>query len=227
MKRKFWIIGCVCLGLASSWGAQTKKDPLLEEEVSPPNRIAPPVELTGTFSVINPSRLVISSQEYQVAYSDNLLGFSAFQLGVGIPVSQWSNFQFSFFARAGYSRNRGVYALLSNEGKGSQSEITLHWIPLSGGIKTEYFIPDFDLIRPYLAISGGAEWLHQSGELPGVGGNFWIPFYNVALGLSFLDQPEADTWFGGFSFSMSFQNGLRRDQEAKTLSYDLTAHFFL
>jgi len=227
VNRVSYIFILIFLAGSFSWAAPAKRRPNTSESISPSRPELFPMELTGTFSVINPSRLVLSSREYQVSYSKNLLGFSAFQMGLGVPLKQWGNFQFSTLTRLGYAKNQGTYSLTAMDGAKSQSEVSLHWVPLSGGIKTEYAIPSFDLIRPYLAISGGAEWLHQSGELQGIAENFWIPFYNVSLGLSFLDKPEADTWFGGFSFSMSFQNGLKPEQQVRTLSYDLTAHFFL
>jgi hypothetical protein len=163
-----------------------------------------------------------------VSYTQNLLGISAFQLGFGIPTSRMGNFQILPFARVGYARNQGTYAMTSQDGINSEAPVTLNWLPVSGGLRTEYFIPSFDLIRPFLIVSGGAEWLNQQGDTPGLNENFWIPFYNVGMGLSFADSPrKAALGFGGFSFSVNLQNGLKEDQEARTLSYDLTAHFFL
>ncbi|NBX76936.1 MAG: hypothetical protein EBQ92_10315 [Proteobacteria bacterium] len=189
----------------------------------------PGLELTGTFSVLNPNRLILSSREYKVSYSKSFLGISAFQLGVGLPLrSGLAQIEFYPFAKAGYARNQGTYSLTAQNGETSQADVTLHWVPLTAGLRTEYNIPGFDLIRPFLILAGGAEWLNQRGETPGLSENFWIPFYNVGLGLSFSDSPYyRDSGFGGFSFSMNFQNGLRRDQETSSFSYDLTVHFFL
>lgn len=142
--------------------------------------------------------------------------------------SRSSLLQFYPFAKAGYARNQGNYTLTSQTGEISKADVTLHWVPLTAGLRTEYNIPGFDLIRPFLVLSGGAEWLAQRGETPGLSESFWIPFYNLGLGLSFSDSPNLrESGFGGFSFSMNFQNGLRPDQEASALSYDLTVHFFL
>lgn len=185
-------------------------------------------EITGTFSVMNPSRLVLSSRDYQVSYSNNLLGISAFQIGLGIPAGQVGRFFFIPFARLGYARNQGAYSLTPQSGETVQANVTLHWLPLTAGLRTEYNIPGFDLIRPFFMLAGGTEWLNQRGDTPGISESFWIPFYNLGLGLSFSDSPyQRNSGFGGFSFSMNFQNGLRRDQEASSLSYDLSIHFLL
>lgn len=218
MKRLIFILvfGGLCGGLCFSETNKEKVD-------------FPGLEITGTFSVLNPNRLILSSREYKVSYSKAFLGISAFQVGVGFPLqSALSNFEFYPFARAGYARNQGNYNLTSLNGENSQANVTLHWVPLTAGLRTEYNIPGFDLIRPFLVLAGGAEWLTQKGETPGLSENFWIPFYNVGLGLSFSDSPyNRESGFGGFSFSMNLQNGLRRDQEASSLSYDLTIHFLI
>lgn len=189
----------------------------------------PKLELTGTFSVLNPSRLVLSSREYKVSYSKSFLGISAFQIGMGIPLkTQIKQFEFYPFVRAGYARNQGSYSMTSLAGETSEAEVTLNWVPLTAGLRTEYNIPGFDLIRPFLLIAGGAEWLMQTAATPGISENFWVPFYNIGLGLSFSDSPDSrSSGFGGFSFSMNLRNGLRQDQETNSLSYDLTVHFFL
>jgi len=191
--------------------------------------VSPPLEITGTFSVLNPNRLVLSSREYKVSYSKNFLGISAFQLGVGFPLkTRLTQFEFYPFARVGYARNQGSYSMISQSGEISEADVTLNWVPLTAGLRTEYRIPGFNLIRPFLVTAGGAEWLKQTSSNPGVSENFWIPFYNIGLGLSFSDSPNnPSSGFGGFSFSMNFQNGLKRDQQANSFSYDLTVHFFL
>lgn len=191
-----------------------------------------PIELTGTFSILNPSNLVLSSREYQVSYSKNFLGVSAFQLGMSLPYQRAGAFHLFPFAKVGYARNSGTYSVTDPQGETRLSEVTLHWAPLSAGVRAEYNIPTFDLVRPFLTLSTGAEWLTQRGDAAGVSESFWIPFYNVGLGFSFVDLPapgvfEEDLGFGGFSFSLNLQNGLRDDQEAQTFSYDLSVHFFL
>jgi len=218
LNRLIYILIALSLSSALSFSETSK------EKVSFPG-----LELTGTFSVLNPNRLVLSSREYKVSYSNTFLGISAFQVGVGIPLrSGLANVEFYPFAKAGYARNQGTYTLTAKNGDVTQADVTLHWVPLTGGLRTEYNIPGFDLIRPFLVLAGGAEWLTQKGETPGLSENFWIPFYNIGLGLSFSDSPYfRNSGFGGFSFSMNFQNGLRRDQETSSLSYDLTVHFFL
>lgn len=191
-----------------------------------------PIEITGTFSVLNPNNLVLSSREYQVSYSKNFLGVSAFQLGISLPYQRAGAFHLFPFARVGYARNRGTYSVTDPEGKTQLSEVTLHWAPLSAGMRAEYSIPSFDLVRPFVLVATGAEWLTQRGDTPGVSETFWIPYYNLGLGFSFVDLPLGDNFeeelgFGGFSFSLNLQNSLRDDQEAQTISYDLSVHFFL
>lgn len=199
-------------------------NPNLTEEIKPASKF----EITGTFSIMNPSRLALSSREYKVSYSNTLLGISSFQVGIGFPTPSIGRFRIFPFSRLGYARNQGTYALTAQDGSKSEAPVTLHWLPISAGLRTEYSIPSFDLIRPYLSVAGGAEWLKQQGNTPGVSENFWIPFYNVGLGLSFAEVLGKEVMgFGGFSFSMNLQNGLKEDQEARTLSYDLTVHFFL
>lgn len=218
---RFFIVAALLLFSAFSFAEIETED-----EVTSPNEAN--LEITGTFSVMNPNQLVLSAREYQVSYSKNFFGISAFQLGLSVPTAPWGRFQIFPFARAGYARNQGTYSLTAPDGTSSTADVTLHWLPLSAGLRTEYSIPNFDLIRPYLLISGGAEWLSQQGTSLDLNETFWIPYYNVGLGLSF-----ADTWktnelgFGGFSFSINFQNGLRSDQETQLLSYDLTIHFLL
>jgi len=218
--RFFWIpLLFVSIGLLK---AETR--PNLTEKTEALTNL----EITGTFSVMNPNRLILSSREYKVSYSNSLLGISSFQLGIGLPTPSLGRFRVMPFSKVGYARNQGTYSLTAQDGTKSESQVTLHWLPLSAGLRTEYSVPGFDLIRPYLSVSGGAEWLNQQGTTPGVSESFWIPFYNVGLGLSFADAPlEESTGFGGFSFSMNLQNGLRENQEARILSYDLTVHFFL
>jgi len=200
-------------------------NPQVESQLS----AAPNMELTGTFSVMNPNRLILSSREYKVSYSKNFFGISAFQLGLGIPSRTIGSFEISPFTRFGYAKNQGTYSLTSLEGTVTEAPVTLHWVPLSAGFRAEYNIPDFIFIRPFALLSVGAEWLTQQGEIPGVSENFWIPYYNMGLGLSFVDSAthRGDSVFGGFSFSINLQKGLRDDQEARCLSYDLTVHFFL
>ena len=186
------------------------------------------LELTGTFSVMNPNRLILSSREYKVSYSKNFFGVSAFQLGFGVPTRALGSFEVSPFARFGYARNQGTYSLTAQDGSLTEAPVTLHWVPISAGVRTEYNIPGFVFIRPFFLLSAGAEWLTQRGDLAGVSENFWVPYYNLGLGLSFADSSlRRESVFGGFSFSMNLQNSLRDDQEAQCLSYDLTVHFFL
>lgn len=213
----------ILFSMISGFGfAETQ--PKLEETLQAPADL----EISGTFSVMNPSRLILSSREYKVSYSQTLLGISAFQVGFAIPTPKIGNFQILPFARLGYARNQGTYSLTAQDGTISTAPVTLHWLPLTGGLRTEYFIPNFSLIRPFLTVSGGTEWLNQRGDTLGLNENFWIPFYNVGLGLSFADSPIKETLgFGGFSFSINLQNSLKEDQEARAFSYDLTAHFFL
>jgi len=191
-----------------------------------------PFEITGTFSILNPSDLVLSSREYQVSYSKNFLGVSAFQLGMSLPYQTAGAFYLFPFAKIGYARNQGTYSITASKGETQLSEVTLHWAPLSAGLRTEYSIPGFNLIRPFFILSTGAEWLTQRGDTPGLSESFWIPFYNAGLGFSFFDLPsrgmmESELGFKGFSFSMNLQNSLTDSQEARTISYDLTVHFFL
>lgn len=222
LNRSFLFLALILL-VRPAWSENPKNK--IAETLENPTEL----EITGTISVMNPNRLILSSREYKVSYSKNFFGVSAFQLGVGMPAMALGSFEISPFGRFGYARNQGTYSLTAQDGTLSEAPVTLHWVPLSAGFRSEYNIPGLTYIRPFMLLSAGAEWLTQQGSTPGVSENFWVPYYNVGLGLSFADSSlnPRDSVFGGFSFSMNLQNSLREDQEARCLSYDLTVHFLL
>lgn len=165
---------------------------------------------------------MISTEEYQIPYSQLLAGFPAFYLGVAKQLKSTGNFQIFGLAKAGFTSKTGQYEIQSRTGETTSARVSLSWLPMSVGTKVQYLIPGFPFVKPSLTVATGVQWLRQSSSLPGITTNVWLPFYTISPALSFLEGTSEIDWFGGFSFGLSYQDSLGFAQKVRTWSFDLS-----
>ena len=187
------------------------------------------LSVTPQLSFVNASQFILSNNYWEVPYTEQLGGVPAFSLHVSNPLAYWGGLSFAIKGAVGYSYKEAVLSPVHKQtGKDSRAILTLHWLPVSLGTRIEYRISGVDFVRPHLDLEGGAQWLYQSGKLDGIEQGFWVPFYQVAFGLTLFapNQSQGD-WFGGINLGATVRNSFASQQNIRNWSMDVGLNLYL
>lgn len=206
---------------------ETPAAEIAEATTPPPGVSFSYLELLPQASIVTPGNLVLRNSLFRVPYSDLNTGMPSLGIGLGVPLFTAGRFEFFAMAFANYRFKQGSIGVQDSEGNVRQDTLTLHWIPLSGGLKIAFEIPDFSYAKPTITLGAGTQWMSQSGSLSGISTNFWVPYAYLSPALTFLEARSANEWFGGFSFGTTVYRALTTDQTVEGLSLDLTVNIVL
>jgi hypothetical protein len=195
------------------------------ETISPAReRSALGIELLPQISIVSPTQLTVQNSQYVVPYSESIAGMPAFAIGAALPVGRLGNAQIDVVARTGLGMKTAPIVVKPKSGGAVTANMTLAMVPFSGAAKFLFEIPGVPFVKPVLELGGGVQWLHQSGNLPGLADNFWIPYVFATPGLNFLAGSD---WFGGFTFGVSIQQSVGSNHTLSGWSFDLGLNIFL
>ncbi len=96
-----------------------------------------------------------------------------------------------------------------------------HSLPLYAGLDFEYQRwVDFS---PYVSARVGMQWVYQMGNLDGLEQGFWVPFYQLGVGVTLFEPitESSRTWFGGLKVSVMNQRSFSSSQTIDGLSTNL------
>ncbi len=178
---------------------------------------------TPVLSFITPNQLSLSNNYWEVPYTSQLGSIPAFSLNVSNPLAYWGDFSLLLKGNVGYSYKEAAFSATSKQtGKESRGVLTLHWLPLSMGTRIEYRLFKSQIVKPFVEVGGGIQWLYQSGKLDGIEQGFWIPFYQTSLGLTFFGTDDVHgNWFGGINIGGSLRNSFASQQNIRAGSLDV------
>ncbi len=185
-------------------------------------------QIVPQISILTPQEIVLKNNTFEIPYSQNVPGLFGISVGASSPLSVGDSFQFYLTGRLGFSHKDGEYTINRIEANQTEkSNVSLAWMPVSVGVKSQYAINQFPYVRPMLGAGLGAQWMYQSSTLGGLNQHFLIPLYYVTTGLSFFDKKTPEDWFGGFSFGVSYQDSFASPQKVRVTSVDLSLNIIL
>jgi hypothetical protein len=175
-------------------------------------------------SLIVPT-LVLKTPAYTVR-NETLDGVPIFQLGLAAPLFSSGDFVVLGQARVGYGYKEGRFTISGTRGESLRDKVGLHWLPMSASLRAIYEIPGLRFVKPTLNVGAGVQWLHQAGTISSLSESYWVPLFYAAPGLTFLEG-KRDDWFGGFTFTVTYQTGFATPQTVRGMSIDLGLNIFL
>lgn len=165
-------------------------------------------ELTPQFSIMSPSDFRLSTDRLIVPYGKSLGGLPMASVGMNIPVGTLADLQFHHQTRVGYGYKSDKYSVDRRVGPPIESEISLHWVPVSTGMRLVYEIPGFPYLKPGLVVGAGMNWFLQRTNLTELNQSYLVPFLFTTPMLTFLEGKNPTDWFGGFTFGVTYQHSL-------------------
>lgn len=179
-------------------------------------------------SLINSADVSLTNKYWDIKYGDFFSGLPAFSVGVAIDLGYWSGLNLVGEARVGYGTKQGRVSATNKTGAPFDDIVSIHWLPLSAGLRTEYQFGSYRKIKPYLEARVGTQWLYQTGNLDGIEQGFWVTFYELGGGLVLFESlVSSDDWFGGVTIGASQRNHLGGNQRVEAFSFDFGATFLL
>ncbi len=183
--------------------------------------------LVPEISIVNPSTLKLSTNDYQFPYSNKISGLPLLQVGIAKRYLHTESLQLYAVLKGGYGFKSGVFQYVNRSGTAATSDFALHWLPLSLSTKIVYDIAGAGFLKPTLMLGGGVYTLFQGGGAPGTTGSFFIPFALVSPGITLMDNTSPQDWFGGFSFNLSYLNSVASSQALRAWTFDLSLNIIL
>jgi hypothetical protein len=178
-------------------------------------------------SVVMPSDLRLSSSGFEVAYGKQFPSLTQVGFLALTPLFHLGEFRILSSAKVGFSQKAGRFELKRPTGEILEGDVKLSWVPMSLGAKFIYTLADFPFIKPSLTFGGGTHWFYQSGSIPGVNQNFWVPYLFATPAISLLEGSAPIDWFGGFTFGVTFQRSLSDVQRVNSVSFDMGVNVLL
>jgi len=185
------------------------------------------VQVTPQLSMMSPSTLELSNRYFDVSYTDQARNFPVVHLGLSKSVLQWGGLSLLIHGKVGYTYKEGIYEVRSRASESRTDLLKLHWLPLNAAIRMEYGFPRASFLKPHVTLGTGAQWLYQTGRLDGIEQGFWIPFYTFSPGITIFDQEGVSDWFGGITFSGTYQSSYSSTQLIRGWSIDVGLNVLL
>lgn len=180
------------------------------------------------FSYLVPTALTLSNQYFDVEYGDSFSGLPGINLAVSQSILSWKSLSMSLLGKVGYSRKEALTVVRTKAGAPFRDMIQLSRLPLIAGLRTDLSIWDTAIVRPYLETSVGVQWLYQSGKLDkALEQGFWIPFYQVGLGMNLFGGGISNDWFGGVDVGGSIQRSFASKQVTNSWALGLGVTLYL
>jgi len=175
-------------------------------------------------SYVSISKLELSNAFFTVDYAKELKSIPSLQF-VGskkYAVGRWGlepSFSMGYGTRAASLQVRSPQNTLLTD------YISVHWIPLSAGLRTSHAIPGLKVLTAFLTPAIGSQYIYQSGQLDGIDQGFWIPYVAIRSGLSLFERdrlvPSSSAWFDGIALSGTLFRGLSSTKPMLAWSLDL------
>lgn len=179
-------------------------------------------------SLMNSATVSLSNKYWDVSYGDYFSGMPAFSLGIAMDLGYWSGFSLLAEGRVGYGTKQGRVGAFNKTGARFEDIVSIHWLPLSAGLRGEYQFGAFRKIKPYAELRVGTQWIYQTGNLDGLEQGFWVTFYEFGGGLVLFDSlVGSEDWFGGITVGASQRKHLGGSQLVEAFSLDFGATFLL
>lgn len=186
------------------------------------------IHLIPQVSILTLSEVVLINNAFRVPYSDSFTGIPAFFLRIATPLFTIKNTEFFGEVRVGYGGKGGETRVFSIQSDASSDEsMRLYWVPFSAAIRVQHALPGFEVFLPTLAVGVGEQWIGQRGGTSTLRQDFWIPFFHISPGLTFMGGRRTEDWFGGFSFGVTYQDSFATEQTVRSWAMDLSMSFFL
>lgn len=174
--------------------------------------------------LFQPTAMKLSNNYYDVSYADNWNSIP--MLGIQVENSFFESSETAIKWTSGFSYSYlekivQVTSKKSNINSTRTTNLRVHSIPLSAGLELEYkHWLDF---TPAIISKVGAQWVYQSGTLDGLEQGFWVPFYQIGLGLTLFEPyRESDqSWFGGIKIAVTNYRSISSSQTIEGLSTNL------
>jgi len=184
--------------------------------------------VTAQISFMNPEKLRLTNQYFDVSHVDSLKGVPSFNLSVGGPLAGGSGLTLSSTGRLGYAFRESVTKVQSSSGSEFVDLVKMHWLTLGGGLELDYQIAGFSYVRPFAGVDAGVQWLYQSGKLDGLEQGFWVPFLQARAGLNLFARPRVSSeWFGGVNVGGAIRRSVASVQQVDSWSFDLGMNLYL
>ena len=181
-----------------------------------------------SISLFTPSTFILTTDDYQIPYTEQYVGLPSFSVSMVHALGHVDRFELFGIGRVGFGVRSGNFSVInrSNDSR-TTDQLSVIFLPISIAAKVQYEFPGLPAIRPGFLIGLGGEWVHQNGSIDGVNRSFIIPSLMTGLSLSFLDASRGPgDWFGGFTFSTTYQQSLG-NQQLRGWGFDLGLNIFL
>jgi len=185
------------------------------------------LQLNTQFSMMSPSVLNLSNKYFDVAYTDQVRSFPFLNLALTKSLLRLGRLALLVQGKLGYTYKEGIYEVRSNTSNLRTDLLKLHWLPISASLKFEYGFSGVTFIKPHFTVGSGAQWLYQTGRLDGIEQGFWIPFYAFSPGITLFEQEGISDWFGGVTFSGTYQSSFSSPQLIRGWSVDVGLNVLL
>lgn len=180
------------------------------------------------FSYLTPTAITLSNQYFDVEYGEGFSGLPGVNLSVSQSIINWKSLSVSLLGTVGFSRKEALSIVRTKSGTPFKDMIQLSRIPLIAGFRTDLNFSETAVIRPYLETSVGVQWLYQSGKLDkALEQGFWIPFYQVGLGINLFGGGNTNDWFGGVDVGGAIQRSFASTQVTNSWALALGVTLYL
>lgn len=194
------------------------------------------ITLSPVFSVFSPTQMTLSNNYFEIPYGEGIGSVPGISMVASGRIFNWGGLYIMGVGGVGYSMKETVQRATSKTASTNDRErttrLTLHWLPLSLGSRMEYRFSGFEIIRPFVIVKGGAEWLYQVGQLDGIEQGFWIPYYQYGGGLTFFASTSSSphssgSWFGGLTLGVSKHQSFSSQQSVNGTVFDFAVNIVL
>lgn len=173
------------------------------------------IAIDPELSIFFPSEMNLSNGYFEVPYASGFVSMLVLTVLASGRVLHLGPVAFKAQGGVSYTFKEGTLRVLSKTttvNRERNALMRLHSLPIFLGAQIEY--EGFAPIQPFIVGRAGAQWLYQSGNLDGIEQGFWIPFYQVGVGLTLFDSThtQSDAWFSGLTLSALRHLSLSSDQ---------------
>ena len=178
------------------------------------------VEVLPQFSILSPTRLILSNENVEIPFSRSYRGIPAATVGMAVPFLR-GTFQIDGLIRLGFGYANDHYEIIDRSGTRRGSDLSLYWIPVSLGTRVYYEISGFSYLKPGISFGGSLTFFRHAAAAADLSKSYWVPTVFLSPMLVFLEgNGHKEDWFGGFTFGATFWSSVA-NQTFNGVSLDL------
>ena len=170
------------------------------------------------------SSMELSNSFFTVDYAKEMESIPSMQFS-GSKKYSFGAFGLEPTLTAGYGTREALINVKSRQGIELKDYVSVHWLPISAGVRASHQVPGIRSITAFLSPAVGSQYVYQSGKLDGIDQGFWLPYASVRGGLSLFESDprsrKSSAWLDGVALSGTILQGLSSSSQMKAWSVDI------